>query len=173
MKNLNKFICIFLVFVFCSFVFAACKPDTTDATHPSETASEPVSEQVTIATASEPVTSESVQYSITLGDSYVPVKAYDAAGVEVSVYTVYGTSLRDYGGSLCFKEDGTFTTFIGAYGNINNESGKYMIISDTEIQMVYNNDKTEIAVVTQVDSVGVVTELRMPHRNFDVAFAME
>ncbi|MBE6735009.1 MAG: hypothetical protein E7563_06695 [Ruminococcaceae bacterium] len=172
MKNLNKLISLILVAVICCFAFAGCTPKNVDETQPTETENVAASD-VTTTTVTEPVTSETAEYTISLSASYRPAKAYNASGEEVDIYTVYGTALRDYGGSLCFKEDGTFTTFIGVYGNVNNESGTYKILSDTEIQMVYNNDKTETAVVTQVDSEGVVTELKMPHRSYDVVFVQE
>lgn len=172
MKSVNKFASALLVFIICCFSFAGCAPKNVDDTQPSATETTvAVTDEVT--TASVPFTDEAAEYHISLSESYRPVKAYNASGEEVDIYTVYGTSFRDYGGSLCFKEDGTFTTFIGVYGNVNNESGIYKILSDTEIQMVYNNDKIETAVVTQVDSQGVVTELRMPHRSFDVVFEIE
>lgn len=173
MKNLNKLISVIaFVFVFC-LVFSGCTPKPVDNTEP-DTQNTTASETVADTTATtEAATSETAEYTISLADSYRPAKAYDAAGNEIDIYTVYGSSLRDYGGSLCFKADGTFTTFIGVFGNVNNESGTYKILSDTEIQMLYNNDKTETAVVTKVDSEGVVTELRMPHRNSDVVFVQE
>ncbi len=167
MNNIKKaFALVLALMVFCC-VFTACKPDNIDTTQPSEN----VTEQPT--TTAEPVTTQGEVASIKLLSSYAPVRAFDSDGNEVSVQFVYGSSYRDYGGSLCFKEDGTFTTFIGAFGNVNNESGKYRIVSDTEIEMVYNNDTIETAVVLSVDTEGNVAELRMPHRNFDVVFAQE
>lgn len=169
MSNIKRFITVVfsVMLVMCVLAFTACTPKDSVSTQPSTESTEPT----TIET--EPVTTENTASELTLSASYIPQKAFDATGSEVSIYTVYGSSLRDYGGSLCFKEDGTFTTFIGVYGNVNNESGTYKIISDTEIEMVYNNDTTETAVITQTDSEGNITELRMPHRNHDVVFTQE
>ncbi len=171
MTNTRRFLCclISVLLIVCCALFTACTPAEVDSTEPSaETTT-----VVTTTAETEPVTTESKTANITLSASYVPAKAFDKNGSEVGLDSVYGSGLRDYGGSLCFKEDGTFTTFIGVYGNVNNESGTYKIISDTEIEMTYNNDTTETAVVTQTDSDGNVTELRMPHRNHDVVFTQE
>ncbi len=170
MNNKNRFIifAITLLLIVCFFMFTACTPKEPDNTQPSTEITTTVPATETVAPTTEKTASE-----LTLSASYIPTKAFDKNGSEVSIYTVYGSSLREYGGSLSFKEDGTFTTFIGVFGNVNNESGTYKTISDTEIEMTYNNDTTEIAVVTQTDSDGNVTELRMPHRNYDVVFTQE
>ncbi|MBQ8000164.1 MAG: hypothetical protein IJ298_02970 [Ruminococcus sp.] len=166
----RKLLCLVfaVLIIICSAMFTACAPKDTDPTVPSTDAT---TTQVT--TTAEPVTTTAATVQLKLSASYIPTKAFDSNGAEASVYTVYGSSFRDYGGSLCFKEDGTFTTFIGVFGNVDNESGTYKIISDTEIEMLYNNDKTETAIITQVDSEGNVVELKMPHRSFDVVFTQE
>lgn len=168
MNKVKKiFPCVLALVIFCS-MFTACKPNDVDATEPSVTVTETPSSSPT-----EPVTTQTQEFSIKLLSSYAPTKALDADGNTVDISSVYGSSYRDYGGSLCFEEDGTFTTFIGAFGNVNNESGTYKIISDTQIEMLYNNDTTEIATVLKVDSELNVTELIMPHRSFDVVFSQE
>lgn len=103
-------------------------------------------------------------------ESYAPAMAFDTEGNSVELTQVYGSSFVEYGGELCFKEDGTFTTFIGTYGNANNESGTYTIISASEIEMKFNNDTTEIAVVTATDVEGNAVEIRLYHRGFNVIF---
>lgn len=165
MKKLFAF--VLAVMVLCC-VFTACKPDDVDSTQPSVDATQEATEAPT-----EVVTTQAEEITIKLLSSYAPTKALDADGNEVEVSVVYGSGYRDYGGSLCFKEDGTFTTFIGVFGNVNNESGTYKIISDTQIELLYNNDKTEIATVLKVDSDLNVTELIMPHRSYDVVFSQE
>lgn len=171
MNNKRKALCLLIsVFLIIScLAFSACTPKTPDNTDP---ATEDIS-VTTIPTEAEttaPETTADTSTSIKLSASYIPSKAFDENGSEVSIYVVYGSSLRDSGGSLCFNEDGTFTTYIGVFGNVNNESGTYKILSDTEIEMLYNNDSTETAVITQVDSDGAVTELKMPHRGYEVVF---
>lgn len=171
MSNKKRILCCVLsvLVMLCCTLFAACTPANVDGTEPSiNETTEAVTTEV-----SETVTTKTQSVNITLSASYIPSKAYDTNGAEIGLDTVYGTGLRDYGGSLCFKEDGTFTTFIGVYGNADNESGTYKIVSDTEIEMTYNNDTVKTAVVTQTDSDGNVTELRMPHRNYDVVFTQE
>ena len=168
MNKFKKISAFVLAIMILCCVFTACKPNNIDTTEPSATATQKPANVPT-----EPITTQAQEISIKLLSSYVPTKALDADGNDVDVSFVYGSSYRDYGGSLCFKEDGTFTTFIGAFGNVNNESGTYKIISDTQIELLYNNDTTEIATVLKVDSELNVIELIMSHRSFDVVFSQE
>lgn len=169
-KSRNILCLIFAVLIIvCSAMFTACAPRDTDSTEPSTNTT---TTQVA-TTATEPVTTTAAPVQLKLSASYIPTKAFDSNGAEVDLYTVYGSSFRDYGGSLCFKEDGTFTTYIGVFGNINNESGTYKVISDTEIEMLFNNDKTVTAIVTKADSDGNVQEIKMTHRSYDVVFTQE
>lgn len=168
MNKMKKLFALILAVLVLCCVFTACKPGNTDNTQPSATATQKPSEATT-----EAVTTQGEEITIKLLSTYAPVNAFDADGNEVGISLVYGSSYRDYGGSLCFKEDGTFTTFIGVFGNVDNESGTYKIISDTQIELLYNNDTTEIATVLKVDSDLNVTELIMPHRSYDVVFSQE
>ncbi len=171
MTNTRRFLCCLLsvLLIVCCAMFTACTPKDVDNTEPSTEAAT----AATTTAETELATTENATATIKLSDSYVPTKAFDKNGSEVGLDSVYGSGLRDYGGSLCFKADGTFTTFIGVYGNTDNESGTYKIVSDTEIEMTYNNDTVKTAIVTQTDSDDNVTELRMPHRNHDVVFTQE
>ena len=164
----KRILCFLVAMVMCCAVFSACTPETPVNT-------QPATNETTQATTveNEPVTTESSPSELKLAENYLPVKAFDFDGNEVGLDKVYGSGFREHGGYLSFKEDGTFTTFIGVFGNIDKESGTYKIISDTEIEMTFNNDTAEIAVVTQVDSDGNVTELRMPHRSHEVVFSQQ
>ncbi len=130
---------------------------------------------VSVDATTAPVQDLDVVYSndsVSLKAEYAPVKAYDESGAEVDVLSVYGSSYASYGGALCFYSDGTFDTFIGAYGNADNESGTFTAVSDTELEMsFYNGDVVTATVTNSLD--GVATEIRMMHRSFDVVFSCE
>lgn len=67
------------------------------------------------------------------GSGWTPVSAYDLTNNrESDLFEVYGSGIR-YGGTLDFKEDGTFTKTIGVYAE--NYMGEYDI--DVEKNKIY------------------------------------
>ncbi len=105
-----------------------------------------------------------------LKESYKPAMAFDQTGESVELTQVYGSAFKEYGGELCFKEDGTFTAYIGVYGNANNVTGTYKVLSMTEIQLNYNNDTTQNAVITATDVDGNAVEIRIVESDYNVIF---
>ncbi len=105
-----------------------------------------------------------------LKESYKPAMAFDQKGESVELTQVYGSGFKEHGGELCFKEDGTFTAYIGVYGNANNVTGTYKVLSMTEIELNYNNDTTVSAVITATDIEGNAVEIRLPESDFNVIF---
>lgn len=147
-------------------MFAACTPDDASVKEPATTA-----DSAAVAdTTAEDTTAEATDIALTLKSEYAPVTAYDEEGAEVDINVVYGTGYATYGGSLCFDDNGTFTTYIGVFGNPNEESGAYKIVSDTEIELSYGSGKEGSAYILNTDSNGAVTEIKMSHRGFDVVF---
>lgn len=110
--------------------------------------------------------------SLNFMSEYKPYTAYDENGSELDINFVYGTGYATYGGALCFLDDGTFTAYLGVGADDGSGDGTYRIISDTEIEMNFNNGDTEIATVTEVSN-GYVTELQLFNRGFDVVFRGE
>lgn len=65
------------------------------------------------------------------GSGWKPISAYDITNnKESDLFEVYGSGIR-YGGTLDFKEDGTFTKTIGVYAE--NYMGEYEIDADKNL----------------------------------------
>ncbi len=129
-------------------------------------------EEATATADSAPVTdaaSNDKKFAV-LKDSYKPAMAFDLKGESVDLAQVYGSGFKKHGGELCFKEDGTFTAYIGVYGNANDVTGTYKVLSMTEIELKYNNDTTVNAVITATDLEGNAVEIRIPESDYNVIF---
>lgn len=105
-----------------------------------------------------------------LKESYKPAMAFDLEGNPVDLTTVYGSAFKEHGGELCFKKDGTFTAYIGAYANEDSVTGTYKVLSQTEIELTYNNDTTKSAVITVIDVDVNAVEIRLPVGDYNVIF---
>lgn len=161
--------------VFSLMTLSACKKDdisdtqpstlvlTDGATYSTTAADEDDAVQTTSTDAVSP------ERSVELKSEYKPSYGFDDDGNRLEPHFIYGTGYLTYGGSLCFNSDGTFTSFVGVVGNADNDSGNYKVLSDTEIQMNFNNGETVIAKILNTHN-GVATEIQMYHRGFDVVF---
>ncbi|MBQ1977854.1 MAG: hypothetical protein II225_03820 [Ruminococcus sp.] len=165
MKTLfnNKKIAFLLavVLMLSCFMLTACNNKGDDAT----------ADEAAAATADEvqSVTVAEKEFA-SLKDSYKPAMAFDKEGNSVDLTTVYGSSFKETEAELCFKKDGTFTAFIGAYANEDSVTGTYKVKSQTEIEMLYNNDKTQYAVITVIDVDVNAVEIRLPVGDYNVIF---
>lgn len=166
MKNLlnNKKIAFLLavMMMLSCFMLTACNGDGDEATADEATTAATVDEAQPVSIADKEFAS--------LKDSYKPAMAFDTEGNPVDLTTVYGSSFKETEGELCFKKDGTFTAFIGAYANEDSVTGTYKVKSQTEIEMVYNNDKTQNAVITVIDVDVNAVEIRLPVGDYNVIF---
>ena len=106
----------------------------------------------------------------TLASSYKPAMAFDLTGNPVELTQVYGSGFKEYGGELSFKDDGTFTAFIGVYGNADAVTGTYTVLSMSEIELKFNNDTTKTAVITATDVEGNAVEIRIQQSDYNVIF---
>lgn len=147
-----------LMTVCCVMLTACSKKDGSDAT----------ADEATTVAATEPAT-EGKKFAV-LKDSYKPAMAFDLTGESVDLTQVYGSGFKEYSGELCFKEDGTFTAFIGVYGNADSVTGTYTVLSMSEIELKYNNDTTKTAVITATDVEGNAVEIRLPESDYNVIF---
>ncbi len=166
MNNKKRFIALMMavLMTFSCFMLAACSKAPEDtATGDEATTTAAANQQATGATAEE-------NKLAVLKESYKPELAFDLTGKAVELTQVYGSSFKEHGGELCFKEDGTFTAFIGAYGNANTVTGTYKVLSMSEIELKYNNDTTKSAVITATDLEGNAVEIRLPENDFNVIF---
>lgn len=146
-----------LMTVCCVMLTACSKKDGNDAT---------ADEATTVATQP---TTEGKKFAV-LKETYKPAMAFDLTGEPVDLTQVYGSGYKEYGGELSFKEDGTFTAFIGVYGNADSVTGTYTVLSMSEIELKFNNDTTKTAVITATDVDGNAVEIRLPQSDYNVIF---
>lgn len=162
-KNLtNKKIALVLavMLMLCSFMLTACNSDS-GAT---------ADEATTAAATTAPVVTVADKEFASLKETYKPAMAFDQEGNSVDLTTVYGSAFKEHGGELCFKKDGTFTAYIGAYANEDSVTGTYKVLSQTEIELTYNNDSTKSAVITVIDVDVNAVEIRLPVGDYNVIF---
>ena len=157
----NKKIALVLavMLMLCSLMLTACNGD----------AGATADEATTAATTAPAVTIADKEFA-SLKESYKPAMAFDMEGNSVDLTTVYGSSFSEYGGELCFKKDGTFTAFIGAYKNNDSVTGTYKVLSQSEIEMTFNNDTTQNAVITVIDVNVEAVEIRLTVGDYNVIF---
>lgn len=151
-----------LLMVVSCVMLSACSKKNDDTATPDE-----------IIIESAPVTTNAAKDEkkfAVLKESYKPAMAFDQTGKSVELTKVYGSAFKEYGGELCFNEDGTFTAYIGVYANANNVTGTYKVLSMTEIQLNYNNDTTQNAVITATDMEGNAVEIRIVESDYNVIF---
>ncbi len=126
-------------------------------------------EATTAATTAPAVTVADKEFA-SLKESYKPAMAFDLEGNPVELTTVYGSAFKEHSGELCFKKDGTFTAYIGVYANEDSVTGTYKVLSQTEIELTYNNDTTKTAVITVIDVDVNAVEIRLPVGDYNVIF---
>lgn len=161
-RKITAMLLAILMLVSC-VMLSACTKKGTDTSS---------ADEASTATAdSAPVTNAADEKKFAvLKDSYKPAMAFDLTGKSVDLAQVYGSGFKKHGGELCFKEDGTFTAYIGVYGNANDVTGTYKVLSMTEIELKYNNDTTVNAVITATDVDGNAVEIRIPESDYNVIF---
>ncbi len=165
-RKITAMLMAILMLVSCVMLTACSNKDggTSTADEESTTTATAASAPVTGAAAS-----TDKKFAV-LKETYKPAMAFDQNGESVALTQVYGSGFKDHGGELCFKEDGTFTAYIGVYSNANNVTGTYKVLSMTEIELNYNNDTTINAVITATDLEGNAVEIRIPESDYNVIF---
>lgn len=163
-----------LTIVFCPAILCSCsKADESYSsaefteTHDSEfTDSADVqtsdSAQLSIDSNTLPDSVDSGHSSVVLLSSYTPKAAYDQSGNEIALDVAFGTAYSTYGGYLAFTSQGEFSVCVGAGGNPNNHNGTYKILSDSEIQLTYNNGNVDTAEILLLEQ-GVAKEIRLTY----------
>lgn len=110
-------------------------------------------------------------FSDNLAGKWAPVKAEDTqTGQEESLSFIYGTAFSQYGGSLEFKNDGTFSLWIGAGRDDGSHSGTYTF-TEYGIEAVYQNGNTETFTYT-IDN-GAIQTVKVPQGVYTIYFEKE
>ena len=156
-----------VVVAFSSFALFGCGNDKADDTKTTTSANENTS-----ATEDEVADVTEEEKVPTLAKVYKPSQAFQN-GKEVHLDTVFGTGYAQYGDELVFNEDGTFTAYIGVTAGADSSTGTYKIVGTTGLELCYNNDKTESAVLTTVDVNNNVVDLRLEKNDYYIIFVSE
>ena len=162
-----------------AFAFVGCANDAANTDTEKNTTTTTVADNTkddgASAPTEEPATSvttpEKVDY--TLAKVYKPYKAFKD-GKEVSLETVFGHGYAQYGDELVFNPDGTFSAYIGVTAGADASTGTYSLTLNSnntpEVELHYNNDKVENAVIVTLGINNNAVELQMIKYDYYILF---
>ncbi len=144
----------------------ACKPQNLPADDDTtiDTTVDTISTELTTENTTAPVS------KLTLGAKYNALCAYDEQGEELSLQLLYGSSFLQYGGSISFNTDGTFSYSMGVSAK-GPSTGTYEFISDEEIKLLFDSDKESIVKITEIYNDNVIS-IKLPENDYYIVFTL-
>ena len=168
-KSFRKTLAIVLAAVLMLTAFAGCSLLNKESDAKTSTSDEASVDEVATVAVDETVPVTEVPKDPVLAKVYKPTAAYKD-GKEVSLDTIFGKGYAEYGDEFSFYEDGTFTKYIGVTANPDSVTGTYKFLSTTEIELTFNNDKTDSVTVITTDVDNNAVEIKMIINDCHVIF---